>query len=247
MLEINKCHLGDCLDLMPLIPDKSVDMILCDLPYQKTKSSWDIMIPIDKLWFEYKRIIKDNGAICLTSIQPFSSMLVISNLEMFKYEWIWNKKKPSNFLLSKVMPMMITETVLVFGRGKIKYNPQMTVGKLRDKSANNKEKFKPAGHNGWGNVEFKQETNINDQYYPKNIIEISNAGQRGKIHPTQKPIELGEYLIKTYSHEGDLILDNCFGSGNFLEAARRTNRQFIGIEKEQKYWEIANKRLVEGI
>jgi len=234
---------GDCLELMKDIPDKSVDAIICDLPYQKTKSSWDILIPIDKLWLEYARIIKFNSPIVLTSIQPFSSKLVMSNLEMFKYEWIWNKKKPSNFLLSKVMPMMITETVLVFGRGKISYNPQMTKGKLRDKSANNKSKFKEVGHNGWGSVNFEQRVNINDQYYPKNIIEISNANQKGKTHPTQKPIDLMEYLIKTYTNEGDLVLDNCMGSGTTCLAAKNLNRQFIGIEKEEGYYNICVERL----
>ena len=243
MIEINKLYNQDCLIGMRDIDDKSIDCIICDLPYNKTKSSWDILIPIDKLWIEYKRIIKDNGAICLTSIQPFTSLLISSNLSMFKYEWIWNKKKPSNFLLSKVMPMMITESILIFCAKTPKYNPQMTTGKLRDKSANNKEKFKQVGYNGWGNVDFKQETNINDQYYPKNIIEISNANQRGKLHPTQKPVELMEYLIKTYTNENMLILDNAAGSGTTLLAAKNLKRNYIGFEKDLNYYNVACERI----
>lgn len=243
MIEINKIYLGDCIDIMKSIDNESIDMILCDLPYGKTKSNFDIIIPIKDLWTEYKRIIKKNSAVVLTAIQPFSSMLVSTNYEMFKYEWIWNKKKPSNFLLSKVMPMMITETVLVFGYGKLKYNPQMTKGKLRDKSSNNSEKFKKIGHNGWGKVNFQQNDNINDDYYPKNIIEISNANQRNKLHPTQKPIELFEYLIKTYTNEGDIVLDNCIGSGTTAITCNNLKRNFIGIEKDETYYNICLKRI----
>ena len=235
MLQLNSIHCADCLEKMKEIDDKSIDLILADLPYGTTACSWDTIIPFEALWTQYKRIIKDNGAIVLTASQPFTSALVMSNPKMFKYEWIWNKKLAGNGILAKKQPLKIHENVLVFCKGS-NYNPQKTKGRFRKKMG-----LKESSITG-GNT-FTEETE-NDEYYPVSIQEFSMAGQRiGRLHPTQKPVALFEYLIKTYTNEGDLVLDNCAGSGTTGVAAKNLKRNFILMEKEPKYVEIARERI----
>ena len=251
MLEINKIHLGDCLELMKLIPDKSIDMILCDLPYGTTACKWDTIIPFSELWTQYERIIKPNGAIVLTASQPFTSALVMSNPKMFKYEWIWEKAVGSNFAALKYQPMKEHENILVFGKGTTIYNPikeeRKGSGKQRQKAgyANSKATAKTGQFIG-GIMDATKRTNDYDELrYPSSIQYFNNRDKDRGMHPTQKPTELFEYLIKTYTNEGDLILDNCAGSGTTAIACINTNRNYIMIEQLQEYVDIANKRLSE--
>jgi len=224
------------------IPDKSIDAIICDLPYGTTACKWDIVIPFEPLWEQYKRIIKDNGAIVLFGSQPFTSALVMSNLKWFKYEWVWNKKLAGNGILAKIQPLKIHENIIVFSNGKVRYNPQMTKGRLRKKM-----------FNGVGKTEILQtlsecKETFNDEYYPVSIQEFSMAGSRiNRLHPTAKPVALLEYLIKTYTNEGETVLDNTMGSGTTGVACVNTNRNFIGIEKDDKYFEIASNRIKNHI
>ena len=236
---LNEIVHGDCLEVMPSIPDKSIDMILCDLPYGTTACKWDTVIPFEPLWKEYKRLIKDNGAIVLTASQPFTSALVMSNPDMFRYDWVWDKRKPSNFLNANRTPLMKHESVLIFYNLFPVYNPQKTTGKTRYKGGK-----KYANNGCYGDYGEYERVQYNE-YFPKSIIEISNAKQKGKVHPTQKPVALFEYLIRTYTNEGETVLDNCIGSGTTAIACINTNRNFIGIEKEEKYVGIARKRIAE--
>lgn len=222
---------------MTEIPDKSVDMILCDLPYGTTACKWDTIIPFEPLWKQYERIIRDNGAIALFGSEPFSSNLRMSNLKIFKYDWIWNKKKGGNPLLSKIQPIKTYEIISVFGKGKINYYPIMVDRDKPKARGKNKGKISEITNNAF------TENKIYTQYYPKAIIEFSNANQRNKLHPTQKPVELLEYLIKTYTNEGEIVLDNCMGSGSVGVAAKNTNRKFIGIELDENYFNIAKERI----
>ena len=231
---LNKIIQGDCLEVMKGIPDKSVDMILCDLPYGTTACSWDTIIPFEPLWEQYKRIIKDNGAIVLTASQPFTSALVMSNPKMFRYCWVWNKKISGNPLLAKYQPLKINEDICVFSKDKHNYYPEMRKGKMR---------IKGGGKSKLLNMEMSKSTN--DNYYPVSIIEYSNA-KRG-VHPTQKPVALFEYLIKTYTNEGNLVLDNCIGSGTTAMACKNLNRNFIGIELSPEYCKIAEDRLRQEV
>ena len=238
-LDRNSVNQGDCLELMSGIPDKSVDMILADLPYGTTVCSWDSIIPLDKLWLQYERIIKDGGAIVLTASQPFTTKLINSNLSLFKYEWVWNKVKPSTGLHANIQPLRQHENILVFNDNK--YNPQMENAEIRiDKPrvANNGEAF-------GGDDVLRQHSN-NGEKYPKSIIKFSNANQNNKHHPTQKPVSLFEYLIKTYTNEGDLVLDNVAGSGTTGVACQNTNRDYILIEQEEKYIDVIEDRLAGG-
>ena len=225
---------GDCMEYMERFTDKKFDMILCDLPYETTACKWDTVIPFEPLWKQYKRIIKDNGAIVLTASQPFTSALVMSNVGMFKYCWVWDKALPTGHLDAKRRPMRQHEDILVFAKGKTLYNPSMRTGKLRKK-----------GNSGQSECygKFNRVSSINDQYYPTTILRISNANQQVKDHPTLKPVPLFEYLIRTYTNEGDLVLDNCVGSGTTAIACLNTNRDFIGIEKDRGYYDIVVKRL----
>ena len=235
-----KLYKGDCLEIMKEIPDKSVDMILCDLPYGTTACKWDVIIPLDKLWEQYNRIIKKDRAIVLFGSEPFSSMLRMSNIKDYKYDWIWNKKLAGNGILAKRQPLKIHEIVSVFN-SKI-YIPQMTKGKMRRKLTNNPLISEINGGDG---IKKAKET-YNDLYYPISIQEFTLANLRkGRLHPTQKPVELLEYLIKTYTNENEIVLDNCMGSGSTGVACLNTNRRFIGIEKEDKYFNIAKKRIEE--
>ena len=228
---------GDCLELMKDIPDKSVDMILCDLPYGTTSCKWDTIIPFEPLWEQYERVIKDNGAIVLTASQPFTSALVMSNPEMFKYSWIWDKVKPSGFQVAKYRPMMRQEDVLVFGKGRITYNPIMTPReKVKTSRVYSSSDSSPLKNNDGKNRTYTHK-------YPQSILTFSNAVQKGKVHPTQKPVPLFEYLIKTYTNEAETVLDNCMGSGTTGVACKNLNRKFIGIELDETYFNLAKERI----
>ena len=233
---------GDCLDLMNNIPDKSVDMILCDLPYGTTACKWDDVIPFEKLWKQYNRIIKDNGAIVLTASQPFTSALIMSNPKMFKYCLVWDKVAVTNPMLAKKQPMRCHEDMVVFYKNQPKYNPIMVKG----------IKWKRAGKK-IHNTETLGETKLinpgndkSDLKYPKTILRISNANKLNRLHPTQKPVALMEYLIKTYTNEGDLVLDTCMGSGTTGVACKNLNRNFIGIELDEEYFNIAKQRIEDS-
>ena len=232
---------GDCLDIMPLIPDNSIDMILADLPYGTTACKWDTIIPFDKLWEQYERIIKPNGAIVLTASQPFTSALVMSNPKMFKYEWIYEKTKASNFMLAKKQPMKYHENVCVFYKKQPTYNPQMTDAEVLDKrKSEGVYDCKDDGVLGSDVKAFRKlETGLR---YPRSVQRFNNSDKTNIVHPTQKPVALFEYLIKTYTNEGETVLDNTMGSGTTCLAAKELNRKFIGIEKEPKYYEIACRR-----
>jgi len=226
-------HLGDCLEVMKQIPDKSVDAIICDLPYGTTQNKWDSVIPLDLLWNQYKRICK--GAIVLTAQSPFDKVLGCSNIKMLKYEWIWKKESGTGFLNAKKAPLKDHENVLVFYEKQPTYNPQMRTG------------FKPyvckqgsVGSN-YGKVNPENITQSNGDRYPLTVIEFKR--DKDKIHPTQKPVALMEYLVKTYTNEGDTVLDNCMGSGTTGVACKNLNRKFIGIEQNAGYFQIAKSRI----
>ncbi len=245
MSYISKIICGDCLEVMPNILDKSIDMILCDLPYGTTACKWDTVIPFEPLWKQYKRIIKDNGAIVLTASQPFTSALVMSNVKMFKYCWVWIKNKYGNFIMASRQPIKEQEDILIFSKGsasttgknKMIYNPQY-IGEQKNKYQRHKEKHSNLGKTKIGYI-FKR--NINEGTFPKNIIKYNFDKKR--CHPTQKPVALFEYLIKTYTNKGDLVLDNCAGSGTTGVACKNLGRNYILIEKEKEYCEIAEKRI----
>ena len=243
---------GDCLELMNNIPDKSVDMILCDLPYGTSASSWDKQLPMDKLWNEYERIIKNNRAIVLFSQQPFTSLLITSNIKLWKYNWIWEKDNGTNFMNSHYCPLKITEDICVFGNGatsfvkngeNLIYNPQFTEGKPYTIISGNQKSNSAVVRGGKGGREdvggYKTESD--GKRYPKNLIKFNR--DKDKLHPTQKPVALCEYLINTYSNNGEIILDNCMGSGTTGVAALNLGRKFIGMELDEKYFEIAEKRI----
>ena len=235
---INKVIQGDCLEVMKDIPDKSIDMILCDLPYGTTACKWDTIIPFEPLWEQYKRIIKDNGAIVLTASQPFTSALVMSNPDMFRYELLWIKEQGTGNLNANKIPLKQHENISVFYKLLPLYNPQMTEGKpytiKRQKNIN--VIFGKTG------TKDGYETKNKGERYPTSTLYF-NRELRGRFHPTQKPVALFEYLIKTYTNEGDLVLDNCAGSGTTGVACKNLNRNFILIEKEPEYIDIINKRL----
>ena len=238
-MELNKIYNEDCLIGMKKIPDKSVDMILCDLPYGTTACKWDTIIPLEELWEQYNRVIKENGAIVLTASQPFTTKLINSNIENFKYIWVWNKKKSSTALLAKIQPLKIHEDIVVFYKKKPLYKPQMTKGKPRKDPMNNISN----GEAFDGRSVIRGYNNSEGLYYPKSILEISNANQNNKIHPTQKPVALFEYLIKTYTNEGDTVLDNCMGSGTTAIACINTKRNYIGFELDEEYYRASIERI----
>lgn len=229
---INKVTQGDCLEVMRGIADKSVDMILCDLPYGTTACNWDSVIPFEPLWAEYERVIKDNGAVVLTASQPFTTSLINSNIRIFRYSWVWEKEQGVNFLLAKKQPLKVHEDICVFYKRLPKYNPQMTTGTPY---------VSGVGDSGevTGGV-LKTITKNPGTRYPRSILKIN---RETGLHPTQKPVALFEYLIRTYTNPGEVVLDNCLGSGTTAVAAINTGRQFIGIEREPEYVEIANNRI----
>lgn len=244
-----KLYHGCCLEIMDLmIEDKTkVDMILCDLPYGTTQNKWDIIIPFAKIWERYEQLIKPNGAIVLTASQPFTSALVMSNQKLFKYEWVWNKVRSVGHLNAKRMPMRVHENILVFYKSPPTYNRQMTdkpIEHQRPNRAKMKSAFYPERNYGDAKRGFADDSDYTKSN-PKSIIDISNGNGYNKIgcHPTQKPVELMEYLIKTYTNEGEMVLDNCIGSGTTAVACQNTGRECIGIEKDKTYFDLATKRL----
>lgn len=236
-LDINQIYCGDCLDLMKEIPDESVDLVLTDPPYNQTQNEWDKDINLSNLFSEVNRVIKENGAIIITSEGVFTADIIKANEKYFKYTLIWDKKSTTGFLNANRLPLRQHEIICVFYKNLPCYNPQMTKGKERYKGG---KKYKNNGCYGTFEPLKKQKYN---EYFPTSIISISNSDQWIKEHPTQKPIPLFEYFINTYSNPGDLILDPFLGSGTTAVACKKTNRNFIGIEKEPKYVEIALKRL----
>jgi len=249
-MDINKIYCGDCLEVMKDIPDKSIDMVLADLPYGTTACKWDTIIPFEPLWEQYKRIIKDNGAIVLTTSQPFTSKLVMSNPDMFKYSWIYKKRCASNFAQAKYAPMKEHEDVLVFARGKVNYYP---IKEERIGSGAERAKYLFSDATRYKSGEFvgsmsgKYNEKADEFRYPSSVQEFNNRarGDRG-FHPTQKPVALFEYLIKTYTNEGDLVLDNVAGSFTTAIACENLKRNWICIEKEPKYCKIGKKRIEEN-
>lgn len=231
--------MGDCLELMPAIPAQSVDLILCDLPYGATACPWDSVIPFDQLWAEYRRVLKPNGAAVLTCAQPFTSALIASNFAGFKYDLVGDKSVSTGFLNAKKRPLSRHESIAVFSFGKPSYFPQMVKGRPRMKGGR-----KDKSDQAYGKAEA--EPRFSDEYYPTSILDFSNADRSAKIHPTQKPVDLMEYLIRTYTNEGDVVLDNTMGSGTTGVAARNTGRRFIGIERDPKYFAIAWDRIHGG-
>lgn len=238
MLELNKVFCGDCLELMQEIDDKSIDMILCDLPYGTTACKWDVVIPFDLLWKQYERIIKDNGAIALFGSEPFSSYLRLSNIKNYKYDWIWEKNRGTGIFNAKKMPMKSHEHILIFYNKLPTYNPQMRSGKpYKCKQGKQSSAFGL----DTGNVII---TENDGTRYPLTVLKFNSTNGRNS-HPTQKPVELCEYLIKTYTNEGETVLDNCCGSGTTGVAAKNLHRNYILIEKEEKYCRIAEARLMD--
>jgi site-specific DNA-methyltransferase (adenine-specific) len=232
---------GDCLEIMKDIPDGSIDMVLADLPYGTTACKWDSVIPFDKLWSEYERVIKDNGAIVLFGREPFSSFLRISNVKIYRYDWIWEKSKATNFLFAKQMPLITHEDIMVFYKNKPTYNPQKTKGKPYNKGTEKRTEIEAVGKIGNGNL-VENKSGLRN---PRSIQYFVTAEREGQLHPTQKPVELMGYLIKTYTNEGDLVLDNVMGSGTTAIACLNTNRNCIGIELDEEYFSIAQKRVAE--
>ena len=233
---------GDCLIEMNKIADKSVDMICTDLPYGTTSCHWDSVIPFDKLWKQYERVIKDNGAIVLTASQPFTSALIMSNLKMFKYNWVWEKSKATGFLNSKKRPLVAHEDIVIFCKMPSLYSPQMTEGQNYNKGIR-KQQTENDVYGKFNQVEIKS----NGARFPRSVQYFKTAESEGEtFHKTQKPVALMEYLIKTYTNEGEMVLDNCFGSCSTGVAAVNLNRKFIGIERDEKYFEIGKERILKA-
>jgi site-specific DNA-methyltransferase (adenine-specific) len=240
---------ADCFDFFPFIEDKSIDAIICDLPYGTTACKWDSILPFDKLWKQYERLIKDNGIIILFGSQPFTSNLIMSNPKMFKYELIWRKNTGVGFAIAKYQPLRYHENILIFSKNKTTYNPIPTE---RFSEASKKVCKKPVRGGGKNthlpndikvvNVQYDSETKS-----PESVLEFKSVPNAGghKLHPTQKPVELLEYLIKTYTNEGDVVLDNTMGSGTTNLACIKLNRKSIGIEKEKQYYDVAVRRASE--
>ncbi len=233
---VGDIHLGDCFDLFPLIDDRSVNLILCDLPYGVTACPWDVELDLDRLWTEYKRILAPGGVVVLTATQPFETKLINSNRKWFRYKLVWKKTRAVGFLNAKKMPLRIHEDILVFAPGRTKYNPQFTEGKpyISKRSTTSKSGvYREVG---------RVDTVNTGQRYPKDVVEFSNLHEQ-VIHNTQKPIELFEYLIRTYTDPGDLVLDNTSGSGTTAIAAFNSHRKFICIEKSMVNWRASKLRL----
>ena len=228
---------GDCLDLMRDLPDASVDMVLCDLPYGTTACAWDAVIPFEPLWSHYRRVVKTDGAIVLTASQPFTTSLAASNLGDFRYQWVWQKERPSNPQLAKLQPLKVHEDILVFSRGRISYNPQGLI----EIPESDRKVHRPE-RNSLGHCKRKPYVQTHTGY-PKSVV--SFPSERGQ-HPTQKPVALMEYLVRTYTNEGDTVLDNCMGSGTAGVACVNTGRRFIGIEKNDEYFGIATRRICDA-
>jgi site-specific DNA-methyltransferase (adenine-specific) len=236
---------GDCLDIMPLIPDNSIDKIFTDLPYGVTNCKWDIVIPFNILWEQYKRIIKPNGVICLFGTEPFSSKMRLSNFDMFKYDWIWYKNQPSNFANAKRMPMSIYEILSVFYEKQPTYN---NIKEPRDTTDESRNRYKYKMSLGTGTAKHTKIKNVrpivNDinNRNATNLKYFKTVPNAKKLHTSEKPLEMLEYFIQTYTNENDIVLDSCMGVGSTGVACKNLNRKFIGIEKEAKYYDIACRR-----
>lgn len=242
MRDLTKCELfhGDCLDLMKNIPKKSIDLILCDLPYGVTRNRWDRNIPLEPLWEEYKRIIKDNGAIVLFSQGMFTAQLLNSNPKMWRYNLVWDKVLPSGFLNANRRPLSSHEDICVFYKKLPTYNPQKIIGNKN----HSKGKSKVNANNNYGDFNFVDNSELlGEMKMPKSILTFPKPHPSTAVHPTQKPTELLEWIIKTYTNEDDMVLDNCMGSGSTGVAALKLNRSFIGMELEDKYFNIAKERI----
>lgn len=241
---INKITLGDCLEVMPKIPAGSIDMILCDLPYGTTRSDWDVIIPFDPLWEQYERIIKPNGAILLFAKSPFDKVLAMSNRRLYRYEWIWEKNKATGHLNAEVMPMQAHENILVFYKKAPTYNPQMSSGHKPMNLAVNNHKSTVYG----SGVQVVNNAGTTERY-PRSILHfpVVNNDDPDRIHPNQKPVELLQYLIRTYTNEGETVLDNCSGSGSVAKACIGCNRKFIAIEKNSGFYEDSVNSLQHGV
>jgi site-specific DNA-methyltransferase (adenine-specific) len=226
---------GDCLDILPTLPDMCADAIITDVPYGTTACKWDVIIPLDKMWAQIKRLCK--GAFVTTASQPFTTVLIGSNMKWFRYEWVWDKKKPAGFQIAKYRPMMQHENIVVFSKETPTYNPIMTPRP----TVKRRGSFSASPSSPIKYDDGLDRTYI--EWYPKSILEFTNANQNDRYHPTQKPVALYEYLIKTYTNPGDTVLDFCMGSGTTGVAAVRTGRNFIGIEKERPYFDISERRI----
>lgn len=245
MLERNKAYQGDCLEIMKSIDDKSIDMILCDMPYGTTKNRWDKIIPLKPMWKQYNRIIKDNGMICLTCSEPFTNKLINAKPPKMKYyDLVWDKVGTTGFLNAKRQPLRRHEQILCFYKKQAVYNPIKEIrGKPREKGCYNNKK----GDGDMCYGKFVNQKSFNNEYYPTSILKFSNAKQKGKVHPTQKPVDMFEYLIKTYTNEGGLVLDNAAGSMTAGIACIDTDRSYILIEKDKEIFDIGAKRLKKHI
>jgi site-specific DNA-methyltransferase (adenine-specific) len=244
MLEANKLYLGDCLELMKQISDKSIDCVICDPPFGSTPLLWDEILSFGDLWEEYSRIIKDDGVICLFGQEPFSSKLRLSNEEFYKYDWYWVKERLTNVFQVKRRPGKVIETISVFANNKHKYFPQKSI--FTGKKVTNKIGDKARFSDVMAGMETKTkplEYIDNGTRHPTQVLTFNRDDARKSLHPTQKPLALIEYLVKTYTNEGDLVLDNTMGSGTTCLAARNLNRKFIGMEKDETYFKIAQERL----
>lgn len=230
--------LGDCLELLPDIPEGSVDMVLCDLPYGTTACAWDSVIPMNKLWEQYNRVCKPNAAMVFTAVQPFTTVLAASNLENFRYEWIWEKPQGTNPMNAQVMPLKAHENILVFYKKKPTYNPQMWYSTPYSGFSSNTKKIGEV----YGEATSKHRDNPDGSRYPKTILKFK---QEKGFHPTQKPVDLMRYLIRTYTNEGDVVLDNTMGSGTTCVAAALERRKYIGMESDSGYYDIAVTRVNE--
>lgn len=239
-LELNKIYHGDCFNFLPLLQKESIDLILCDLPYSQTNCSWDEQLDLKRLWEAYNLIIKGNGCIILFAHQAFAHQLVASNQKMFRYELIWEKSHNTNFFNAKIQPLRSHENILVFYKKLPTYNPQKTTGhaKIEVKASGRKSR-----HIELWDKQDKAKDYSSSERYPRSVLYFASDRQKESYHPTQKPLKLIEYLIKTYSNEGDIVLDNCIGSGTTAVAAINTNRRYIGMEKEEKYFDIAIDRI----
>lgn len=243
MIELNKIYNMDCLEGMKRIPDKSIDMVLCDLPYGITDCGWDSVINLKILWEAYKRIIKHNTAIVLTASQPFTSILINNSIKDFKYLWVWDKGRGSNFQNAKYQPMKSHEDICVFYKKRPTYNPQYWYSSPYDTKEGNRKNIIQGLEKGGKVATIRTKSASDGKRYPLSIIKF--ARDKIRIHPTQKPVALFEYLIKTYSNEGQIVLDNCMGSGTTAIACINTKRNYIGFEKDKNYFDIANKRISE--
>lgn len=230
---------GDCLEIMKDIPDGIVDMVLCDLPYGTTRNKWDSVIPFSDLWEQYKRIVKENGAIVLFGSGRFTADLIHSNANMWRYNLIWEKTTPTGFLNANKMPLRCHEDLVVFYKALPVYNPCKTNGKRKVSTASHRRNSKTGESYG----AYKATTYDSAERYPRSVLHFSTDKQKCSLHPTQKPVALLEYLIKTYTNEGALVLDNCMGSGSTGVACVNTFRRFIGIELDREYFDIAKRRI----